>query len=661
MTTLEELDKKISILKENLEKLNQDNMDQKTKLQAQLVIISQCEEVLNDEKLLLNYDFVKAIDLIENYNYSIDNLSEIIGDIKNALLVRKQLGLTKEEMPLEENQVKTFNDFIAGLRQIKNQLEIKIQALIESEEEKQKIKNLENLKKVLQSNGKQYVTHDMFKTFFEEFNLLEMPLDEVQGLLEGFYQTRNLVNPQKVRSVSLAKIIDLYNEFLNPSKMEKLEGLIEEHKVEIRTNINLDNTRAILQFFKDNNLLKRFRNTALLKVSLYGNYFYIKNVVFPKMQAKGELLDAYFENEVASIWIKQEKSDNYRSRPFRVMRIRNKDKTVHSLYSSCNMVSYDEFWQNVEILKANHKLFEGSIDVEDIGANLTLQILPTWILKKNIELCKIFKINNFQNIPSSCIEKGDIENKIHIAIELGLLNPPMSEKFLELDKKIVRNTEFQQNIKKKKKFNQSIRNYFHRYPSILSIKTINEYAYLTYKLQNLGYENFYNGFFSALKAGQSNTSFITNEERKVLTDKSKLDDLIMDSFTKEWYSDLIENFDTYDNVIDMYKEELKDSEYFDKNILNDDLIKELENKNAVYDLIEENGQLVNVKNDYTYLFGGRIISRYKVLRNASILKKVYKELDQEMLLTAIVRNSFIDNDTFQLIKAQIMDTRRREK
>ena len=51
----------------------------------------------------------------------------------------------------------------------------------------------------------------------------------------------------------------------------------------------------------------------------------------------------------------------------------------------------------------------------------------------------------------------------------------------------------------------------------------------------------------------------------------------------------------------------------------------------------------------------------KVLRNASILKKVYKELDQEMLLTAIVRNSFIDNDTFQLIKAQIMDTRRREK
>ena len=147
MTTLEELDKKISILKENLDKLNQDNMDQKTKLQAQLVIISQCEEVLNDEKLVLNYDFVKAIDLIENYNYSIDNLSEIIGDIKNALLVRKQLGLTKEEMPLEENQVKTFNDFIAGLRQIKNQLEIKIQALIESEEEKQKIKNLENLKK----------------------------------------------------------------------------------------------------------------------------------------------------------------------------------------------------------------------------------------------------------------------------------------------------------------------------------------------------------------------------------------------------------------------------------------------------------------------------------------------------------------------------------
>ena len=50
------------------------------------------------------------------------------------------------------------------------------------------------------------------------------------------------------------------------------------------------------------------------------------------------------------------------------------------------------------------------------------------------------------------------------------------------------------------------------------------------------------------------------------------------------------------------------------------------------------------------MFGDRIISRYKVLHNASILKEEYGTLTEDMLMTAIVRNSFLDEKTYKRIE-----------
>ena len=94
MATLEILSKKIQNLKNHLAQLNEANMDEKTRLQAQLVIIEECIKVVSNEDLLLNYDFTNAIELMDNYNFSISNLAEIISDVQRALLVRK-LFLTK--------------------------------------------------------------------------------------------------------------------------------------------------------------------------------------------------------------------------------------------------------------------------------------------------------------------------------------------------------------------------------------------------------------------------------------------------------------------------------------------------------------------------------------------------------------------------------------
>ncbi len=660
MATLELLSKKIETLKDSLERLNEANLDEKSKLQTQLSLIEECERVIGNEELLLSYDFSNAVQLIENYNFSISNLVQIISDIQSALLVRQQLNLTKEDMPLDETQISTLKTFLERLKKVKSDLSEKMKSLTEAVEVKKKIGNLENLKSILEGTGRRkYVTTDMFEDFYDEFDILSLPPEDAQELLEKFYQTRNLSVRQEKEKVDLNKVIELYSEYLSPNSMRFFMGLLNDHKNEITTSIDLDNTREILEFLKDTDLIDKFRRTALLKVSLYGKADYIRDVVYPKIKSDHpDEMDTYFEDELATVWIKEKGTGTYRTRPFRVSRGRGENKDTESLYATCHSVDYDEFGENIKILKANHDLFDENALLDDDGANLKLKTLPVWALKKNIELCRLFGMGIITSVPISCIERGDIEDKIHLAIELGLLNPPMSQKFLDIDKQIVRNDEFQSNVKKKKIYNQSIRNYFQRYLSMLSNKSINEYAYLTYKLQVEGYEQFYNDFFSDAHAGKGNPSLITEQEKSLIIDKPQMDDFITNNFMIEWYSDFINDYDEYDSIISEYtdsgKKEGFSESYFNPTILDDDLIKELEENNTVNDTITQNEEVVERKNEFVYLFGNRIISRYKVLHNASILKGLYGTLNREMLMTSIVRNSFLDTDSFQLIQNQVM-------
>lgn len=662
MVTLNMLSKKIAALKDELERLNEANIDEKAKIQIQLAIIEECERVVKDEELPLNYDFSNAVQLIENYNYSIENLAKIIYDIQSALLVRQQLNLTSEEMPLEESQLATLVSFADGLKKVKTELNKKMQRLTETVDSKKKIENLEGLKKILEGTGRRrYVTTEMFDDFYDEFDILSLPPEDAQELLEGFYKTKNLSVRQGKETADFNEVIELYNEYLSPTYMRFFAGLLNDHRNEVTTSIDMDNTREILQFFKDNSLLDRFKKTALLKISLYGKADYIKEVVYPKITSNNlDIMDAYFEDELATVWIKEKGTSLYRTRPFRVSRGRGENKDKENLYATCHNVDYEEFWQNIEILKANRDLFDDSMELDDIGANLKLKTLPVWVLKKNIELCKLFGMGTITSVPITCVERGDIEDKIHLAIELGLLNPPMSQKFLEIDKQIIRTEEFQRNTKRKKIYNQSIRNYFQRYLSMLSNKSVNEYAYLTYKLQASGYEQFYNDFFSNVHAGKGNPFFITEEEKKLIVDRAQMDDFITNNFMTEWYSDFISGYDEYDSIISEYtasgkKDGFGDEGYFDRAILDEDLIKDLEENHTINDIITQNEEIVEKKNDFVYLFGDRIISRYKVLHNASILKGLYGKLTKEMLMTSIVRNSFLDVDSFQLIQKEVME------
>ncbi len=662
MATLEILSKKIQTLKAHLTQLNETNMDEKARLQAQLVIIEECVKVIGNEDLLLNYDFTNAIQLMENYNFSISNLVEIISDVQSALLVRQQLNLTNEDMPLEETQILILKDFVERLNKIKLDLNEKIKNLDEKAVVEDKINNLESLKNILEGAGRRkYVTTDMFEALLDEVDILNLPQEEMKELLHAFYQTRNLNDRQRKEKADINEVIALYKEFLSPNDIRFFVELINKHRNEITTSIDLDNTREILQFFKDENLIDKFRRTALLKITLYGKLDYIKDVVYSKIKLDHPNdMDTFFEDELATVWIKEKEVSTYRPRHFRLSRGSGENKSTENLYATCHSVDYDEFRENVRLLKANSDLFGDNVVLDDDGAYLKLKTLPFWNLKKNIDLCRLFGMGIIANVPISCLDRGDIEDKIHLAIELGLLNPPMTQKFLEIDKQIIKNDDFQNNAKRKKLYNQSIRNYFQRYLSILPFKSVNEYAYLTYKLQREGYLQFYNDFFSDVLAGKGNPSVITEQAKRVITDKTQMDNFITNNFMTDWYSDFIKDYDEYDSIISEYndsdkKEEFKEEGYFDPTILDDDLIKELEENNTVNDIITQNDEIIESKNEFVYLFGDRIISRYKVLHNASILKGLYGNLDREMLMASIVRNSFLDIDSFQLIQKQVME------
>ena len=662
MATLDILSQKIDVLKDTLTQLSETNMDERTKIQAQIVIIEECERVIDNEELMSSYDFSNAIRLIESYNFSIENLSQIISDIQSVLLVREELNMSSDDMPLEENQVSTFKTFIEKLKAVKEELNEKLKKLSENVEGKKRISNLEALKNILEGTGRRkYYTEDMFRDFYEEFDILSLPPEQAQSLLEGFYQTRNLRSRQSVEKANIEDVVALYREFLPSSTMRFFEALLDNHKNEVTSAIDLDNVREILQFFKDNGILDKFKRTTLLKITLYGKAEYIKETVYPKVMSNTpDVIETFYEDDLASIWIKEKGTSTHKASPFRRNRGRGEEKDTESLYSSCLTVDYDEFWENIEILRTNRSLFDDKFDVDDVGANLNIKTLPVWVLKKNIELCKLFGLGTITSLPTTCIERGDIEDKIHLAIELGLLNPPLTPVFREMDKDIVRNEEFQRNTARKKIYNQSIRNYFQRYLSMLSNRSVNEYAYMFYKLQTEGYTGFYNDFFSDVHAGKGNPEIITPQVREVITNKKKMDDFITDNFMTEWYSDFIQNYDEYDDVITEYtdeekKTEYKEQSYIDSAILEDPLIKKLEENNTVMDTITQNDEVVERKNEFVYMFGNRIISRYKVLHNASILKDMYGTLTKDMLMASIVRNSFLDNDTFQQIYSNVME------
>ena len=662
MTVGDMLRKKIEELKQSEQSINEIN-----KIEAEIGVLEECEAVLDNEDELINYDFINVIELLSSKDIDTENLAKMLGDIKNVILVRKELNMNEEDIPFDETQVATIARLKENIIGLKNKFleEIETLKVQRSSSSEETLSKLEELIKIFDGTGKRkYFDEEMIKVFFETFDLDEFSKEEMSAIIDAFYSTRNLSTKQIEERPDFDTVLALYKEFITKPKFAEL---LKKHEVEITTVIDLENTREILNFFKQKGILNKFAPKALLEISLYGSLEYIVETAYQKiMSSNKDDIPAFFKEDLASVWVKEKNSDTRRGY-FRRGRLDTSEGSDDTLYSQCHTIDIDGLRENIGILKENIALFDEGFDPEDMGSNIPLKSIATWSLKKNIQLLKIMGFGTIYTASPSSIAKGDLENKFHLAIELGLLNPPLTDYFLRIDKNIVKNAEFQKARKKENVSNQSIRNYFARCSSKLSNISIDKFALLFYKLKNKKYLDFYNEFFSSKKAGQSTITSSSDPifkkyDEDIVNDREKLEAFIMNNFTTEWYSEFIASYDEYDTTITDYDEEKKKEEYTDyvnSFILDDPLIQKLETNNRVMDICTVGDTTTEVPNEYVYMFGDRIISRYKVLHNASILRNEYGSLNEDMLMASIVRNSFIDYKSFEKIYNTVKSGERR--
>ena len=174
-------------------------------------------------------------------------------------------------------------------------------------------------------------------------------------------------------------------------------------------------------------------------------------------------------------------------------------------------------------------------------------------------------------------------------------------------------------------------NYLKKYPSkIQMIKK--EYIASLYKLKGESSFGTYNENVYAKKEPEKlNYEFVSDGFMKLAHGKS-LDEFVKNNFINFSTSKYIPNYKKYKAII---AKNLDIS--FEEDILNDPLIQNLETYHHV------------IGHDLQYVFGAVIISRLKVLRIYSILKKNHVENLEEALLFAITYNSLLNEESLDLI------------
>ncbi len=639
MTIVESLNGKINGLKEN----SQEAIDKNASI---LQVINDAIKALNDDELLIDYDFSIAINLVNPRSFGIIDLEKSIRSIKNTLIAKYRYKQTFLTLP--KDLIQARNSFRERLGYLKEEYEGRVSKQKSVKIDDSILENSIDLKNLLEGRGRRkYYTYEMLEAFFELFDYNGFSYQDMEQFVKELGVSKNLGGKIHAESTDFEEVKELFKKYLD--KRIKLD-LLEKYQSEICYRINISNASKILEFFEHENLIDKFSIISLLQIVLYGRFEYIVDFYNERVLPKSEnVKKIYFDDAMSCVWINE--NEVSRSKHNHFIR-REGQSSKQTLYSSIHEVCDDDVWENVRLIKENESIFSSKYDLSDIGY-LWVITKPVWLIKKNIELFKLF---GFQDVQFTALAMTDLEDKIHLVTELGLLNTPQTHSFREMEKGVPKYNEFNLNGKKKKLENRSILNYYPRNTSEIGRTTYREYIYWFYKMQRCGKEEFYKNFFSGFMAGRRNkTDFYDESDKEKLRDYRVIEQIIDENFVTNYYDQLIPHYDEYNEDIREYSSSSQGDvviPYFDEGILRDEIVQRLDS------FVPNDAYLVDVDvkrlpNEFTYVFDKCIISRYKVLRNLSILKSKHGYLDNNMLLTAIVRNSYIDRDTFDFIKDAI--------
>lgn len=640
MAILETIDAKMNAIKP----ISKEELE---RIENVLEIITSALNALKNENSIIKYNFDIAINLINQSvtNFGIIDLEKGMKDIKNVLIAKQKFNIS--ELNLSEDQKRVIDNLKEKLETYKKELESIIDKNNNENYHREILENLEDLKNLFDGKGRRkYYTYDMLESLFEVIDYNDLSYQDMKELTGLLSVSKNKDNLDK--EVTKEDVIEL----LKPYLEDKLKvGFIERHSKEICSLIDLDNARKILDLFKKENILDRFSLVGLMPILLKGRYEFISKFYYDEIMNKDDdSISIFFEDAMACVWINEKRATRRHVEGIRNSGRREEANGICAKISEVNKKDVDE---NIAFLKKNEDRLNGKYDLNNIK-DLWVLTRPPWLLKKNLMLFREFCVSH---VRPTAIAQMDLEGKIHLAVELGLLNPPRNKTFRNIELAIPKQREFNLNGDKRRVFSNSVLNYFQRNTSQLGRTSYSELIYWFYRIQQSSKEEFYKIFFSDKRAGtKSQDAFDSLEDQIIFSSAREMNRIISENFANKFYSGIIDNYSTYEEALKEYAESDESSivsPYFSSSILNDEMVMKLEQFRSRDIIMTDNGREEIRSNAFAYVFGETIISRYKVLRYLSVLKGKYGYIDEDMLLTAIAYNSYFSKNDFDIIRDSI--------
>ena len=587
----------------------------KNRLKSLYRSLNKTSKILNSNKTRLN-----------EINENIDLLNIFLEDIKDDTSIRNiNTGFITELLQKYhyidgkkiEEDLKVIKILLKGIHD--NNLKITL-----NQEQKEVLIFYKDsvIKLVSELNETKVKIIDEFNSINEEYNSLEDLIIRIEILVEKIsnkeddsiltmedLDTVRIISEDisidaEIRKNILIKFIEYNNDRKNGiSKNNKIDieavnktfknygkdmsHIIKKYYDEVNESANIKNINDILEYMNSIGILNKFSNADLLAICLYGSVESVKDA-YEEISKKEDNLFYY---SIASTWIY-----NMEGRVTRKKRYNGKEKSdiaKKSLNAVAHMISIKEVDNNISYLESEGFVFDPS----EVGSRKTL-VFPNYKLKEAVNALKLYGIVNKDNISSFKIwllSEPQLLEKIDRFVELGLLG---GEETYE-----------------------EYANYLKKYPSKLHNIDYSVYMQLYKMRQTYSSESYYTTI-SSTKRGQLSGSISSMS----FTDPSEIEKYRRENFVD--YSKTINNYDKYESIIDnSFNVEIDESIYG---------LKEIE-------YLEQNCR-INA-NPYLYVFDGIIISRFKVLRNYSLIKDGSKD----SLLTSIVNGSFLTSESFDKI------------
>ena len=601
MTLAEIIKSKVDELYETYNSLNQEK--DKNNIESLKNEINKLNTLIS----LLSKEFKNFKDL--NYQDISNYISLKEQDLKNVQLVLK----AKYDANLPVNLTVTQLELIKNiLKELEDKQELLIKTVKEEEEKtnnnkeevskiEESILNLEYIhEKVTNEDDYSLLNLEEFKNLsiiFDDKNTSsKLKIDLLKSIIE---YNENIENHNKkiVTTTSIEEVKECFRSF---NFKEDMFSYIDKNKEEISRNIDLSNTKEILEYLDSKHILDKFSKGALLTIVLYSNKNTISNR-YEDLKERKALFTPLFE--IPSIWVNNlpRKTITRHKTPAKTSRNTQNNK----LRSYSNRISYEEIMTNEEFL-TNLGL---NVSLSN-KTNLKLLQTPKEKIIENINTYKLYGFFNEKDISTiipSALAFYKVADKCDKLIEIGLLH-------------------------------SSSNNYTLLHPSVIQLMREENYALLYMLKREKTTEEYYKLIFSKARSSGLDRCLTTKSPTKFgykLCSDVEIETFKQENFINQMDDKYISNANYYEEIITK-----ENPITYQDDILTDEKIK----------VLEEQYRVDN--NPYQYKIGNEIISRLKVLRCYSALKEK-GIIDDNALLYSVTRGMYLDEKTFNTIKAVV--------